>query len=595
MKNMKIGVRLVCGFVAVSLISLVIGLVGLYSTNSLEADLTAIGGTSMPYAVNLGRIMAELNAIRTVQRTLLIKDLPQDTRQRQDANLAGARERYSQAFKDIEALPLGQADLDKFERVKSLVADWRAVNNQFFDAVKANDYAKMLDIGLGAAQQAQAKAMTALEGLVNDQGRYSSELIAGAEQRSRADRALMLSAVALGFAVSIGLGLLLTRGITKPLTACVGFAREVSGGRLDHTLDIDRKDETGLLAASLNQMVGTLREKITLAEEKSRQAEIETEKAKQATLRAEQAQAQAERAKAEGMLHAANQLEGVVAVVTSASAELSAQIEEASRGSEQQANRVGETATAMEEMTATVLEVAKNASQASETATQARGKADDGSTVVSQLVKSIEDVHGRAQEMKADMGELGRQAEGIGRIMSVISDIADQTNLLALNAAIEAARAGEAGRGFAVVADEVRKLAEKTQTATKEVGQAIQGIQDGTKKNVSNVERSGQAIEQATSFANQSGGALSEIVILVESAADQIRSIATAAEEQSSASEEINHSIDDVNRISSEMSESMRQSAQAVAELAEQAQVLKALIQEMQAQGGQGQARALTA
>ena len=584
---MKIGVRLVCGFVGVSLVSLFLGLLGYYSTNSLQGDLAAIGGVSQPYSVNLGRIKAELNAIRTVQRTLLVKELPADVRQRQAENLEAARGDYLKAVKEIEDMGLDGKERQRFERVKGLMDDWRAVNNVFFEASRAEDYAKMMELGLGQAQQAQEKAVSALDELVRDQGRLSAGLVAGAEQRGRAAAMLMLVAVVLGFAVSVGLGLFLTRGIVKPLSACVDFARDVSGGRLDKILDVERQDETGVLAASLRQMVANLKEKIAEAETKSAHAQVAAQKAQEATRQAEEATRRAERAKAEGMLHAANQLEGVVAVVSSASAQLSAQVEQSSRGAEQQSGRVGETATAMEEMTATVLEVAKSASQASDTATQARDKAENGSKVVGLLVGSIEDVHRLAQEMKGDMGELGRQAEGIGRIMNVISDIADQTNLLALNAAIEAARAGEAGRGFAVVADEVRKLAEKTQTATKEVGQAIQGIQDGTKKNVANVERSGQAIEQATDFANQSGQALGQIVTLVESAADQIRSIATAAEQQSSASEEINHSIDDVNRISSEMSEAMRQSAQAVGELANQAQVLKVLVEGIQSQEGQ--------
>jgi len=179
------------------------------------------------------------------------------------------------------------------------------------------------------------------------------------------------------------------------------------------------------------------------------------------------------------------------------------------------------------------------------------------------------------------MATLGKQAEGIGQIMAVISDIADQTNLLALNAAIEAARAGEAGRGFAVVADEVRKLAEKTMTATKEVGDAITGIQTGTRKNMDNVDRSVAAIGEATALANQSGGSLNAIVTLVEQTSDQVRSIAAASEQQSAASDEINRSIEEVSVISNETADAMAQGAQAVAELAKQSQELKALIAEM--------------
>jgi len=179
------------------------------------------------------------------------------------------------------------------------------------------------------------------------------------------------------------------------------------------------------------------------------------------------------------------------------------------------------------------------------------------------------------------MTQLGTQAEGIGQIMNVISDIADQTNLLALNAAIEAARAGDAGRGFAVVADEVRKLAEKTMAATKEVGDAISGIQNGARKNQENVERAVTTIEQATTLAGQSGESLQQIVSLVEISTDQVRSIATASEQQSAASEEINHSIEEINRISRETATAMNQSAQAVGELANQAGTLRGLIENM--------------
>ena len=242
-------------------------------------------------------------------------------------------------------------------------------------------------------------------------------------------------------------------------------------------------------------------------------------------------------------------------------------------------------------MNATVMEVAKNASAAAEISDNARSKAKEGADVVSRVVAGIAGVQSQSASLKEDMGALGAQAEDIGRIMAVISDIADQTNLLALNAAIEAARAGEAGRGFAVVADEVRKLAEKTMVATKEVGDAIRGIQDGTRKNMDNVDRSVEAISGAALLANQSGEALNAIVRLVEGAADQVRAIAAASEEQSAASEEINRSIEDVNAISGETADSMAQASQAVMELAKQSQELKTLIEDMTA----GNQRALPA
>ena len=278
------------------------------------------------------------------------------------------------------------------------------------------------------------------------------------------------------------------------------------------------------------------------------------------------------------MLHAATELEGVVEAVTTASEELSAQVEQASRGAESQTVRVGETATAMEEMNATVLEVARNAGQAAESAKAAKSKAESGADVVASVITDISRIQTSAVELKSEMTTLGKQAESTGQILGVISDIADQTNLLALNAAIEAARAGEAGRGFAVVADEVRKLAEKTMTATKEVGDAIRDIQNGTRKNVGNVEQVVGMIDTATTLAGTSGEALHEIVNLVDATAQQVQSIATAAEEQSSTSEEINRSIEDVNRISLETSSAMQHSAGAVSDMAQQAQVLRGLI-----------------
>ena len=143
-----------------------------------------------------------------------------------------------------------------------------------------------------------------------------------------------------------------------------------------------------------------------------------------------------------------------------------------------------ETATAMNQMNVSVLEVARNASDAADVTTNAREQAEEGSRNLNALIKMIGEVHQHALGLKDSMQDLGNQAQGIGNILNVISDIADQTNLLALNAAIEAARAGEAGRGFAVVADEVRKLAEKTMDATREVGSAVSSIQSVTDLNI---------------------------------------------------------------------------------------------------------------
>ncbi|WP_147819874.1 methyl-accepting chemotaxis protein [Salidesulfovibrio onnuriiensis] len=284
----------------------------------------------------------------------------------------------------------------------------------------------------------------------------------------------------------------------------------------------------------------------------------------------------------ERIVQAARSADEIAEQLSSAAEELSAQVEQSSKGTGVQRERAAETATAMEEMNATVLEVARNAADAAANADEARVKAGTGAELVDKVVEAIAQVDARSAELKDSMDALGRQTESIGAIMQVIEDIADQTNLLALNAAIEAARAGEAGRGFAVVADEVRKLAEKTMDATKQVGQAITDIQDGAMRNVEATEVARESVRTSTELANQSGEAMEEIRSLVEQSADQVRNIATAAEQQSATSEEVNRATEEINVISAETATAMQESQNAIESLSQLAGQLKELIERMQ-------------
>ena len=196
-------------------------------------------------------------------------------------------------------------------------------------------------------------------------------------------------------------------------------------------------------------------------------------------------------------------------------------------------------------------------------------------------IENIKSVQERSLGLKQDMAGLDQQSRDIGTVLTLIRDIADQTNLLALNAAIEAARAGEAGRGFAVVADEVRKLAEKTMNATREVESAIEAIQQGTDKSATTVEDAVAAIEEVTGMAQDSGRSLEEISALAEDSSSRAAAIATAATEQSAAAEEINRHISDVNVLSATMAEAMKKAALEVREMTDQAHVLKELLNEI--------------
>ncbi|WP_236615075.1 methyl-accepting chemotaxis protein [Desulfovibrio sp. X2] len=264
------------------------------------------------------------------------------------------------------------------------------------------------------------------------------------------------------------------------------------------------------------------------------------------------------------ILAAAEQATRISHQLNEAAAEMTGQVEQAEGAVARQRDGTAHVADSMEQMNTAILDVAKGASTAAGLAEDARGKAQEGSNVLAEVRSLMAEVAEQAAALKADMSDLGRQAEGIGAVTAVITDIADQTNLLALNAAIEAARAGDAGRGFAVVADEVRKLAEKTMTATKEVASAVAGIRQSVEKSVTGTESAVAAIDTNTRRMEDSGQVLAEIVGLTEQTADSVRGIAAAAEQQSASSETVSASVGDIAREAEQSAHAMHEAARAV-------------------------------
>ncbi|SIO35376.1 bacteriohemerythrin [Halodesulfovibrio marinisediminis] len=365
--------------------------------------------------------------------------------------------------------------------------------------------------------------------------------------------------------------------LISPLNNIHKFAQKIHKGNFDAQLEGSFNFEFKEVKDSLLGIIANFKEQISQAQKSNELIKI-TEEQSQRALNAAKEQDEKVQNMLASMQDVASRAHTLSTKAFGAVHELSSQIEQVNAGVDVQHMRMTETATAMEEMNCTVIEVAQNASSAATSASDSKENAETGADGVRRAVESIMQMEKRIFNLKETMGQLGMQADAISQIMVTISDIADQTNLLALNAAIEAARAGEAGRGFAVVADEVRKLAEKTMQATQEVGGAIELIQSHAQQNVQAVELAANDIALSTEAATESGKFMEEIVTIVDETAIQVSSIATASEEQSAASEEINRAISDVTRVASETATGMNSAANAVVELSGLVEELDSMI-----------------
>ncbi|KAF5083208.1 Methyl-accepting chemotaxis protein (MCP) signaling domain protein [anaerobic digester metagenome] len=412
----------------------------------------------------------------------------------------------------------------------------------------------------------------------SDSKQVSAEAVATGEDAVKGAYALSAAAVFFSIIVSLVLSRSIKHQLGKDPGELQAVASRVAAG--DYDIHDANSDSVGVYA-SIVSMVQALKTHIERAQRESLAAQEQSAKATEALRQTEAANIEAQN-KSEALRMAAARLQEVARVVSTATARLAAQIEQSDKGARETSGRLGEAASAMQQMNATVQEVARNASVASQASTETRAKAENGSEIVKRSLRSIDQVHQASMTLKGDMAQLHEHTQNINRIMGVISDIADQTNLLALNAAIEAARAGDAGRGFAVVADEVRKLAEKTMASTHDVANAIKAIQSSATQSMDSVDKAARQIEEANTYASQSGAALSDIVATVEGTADQVNAIAAASEQQSAASDEVSRAITQISEMSRQTSAAMREAADAVAELAGQTQNLMDLMSSMQ-------------
>jgi len=269
------------------------------------------------------------------------------------------------------------------------------------------------------------------------------------------------------------------------------------------------------------------------------------------------------------------QVADAVDATSSASTQISSSAEEMTAGAQEQSAQTSEIATAMEEMSSTIVETNQNTALAAEAAKDSGVLAEEGGRAVEDSVAGMEKISQVVHSAAGTVKVLGEQSEKIGKIVDVINDIADQTNLLALNAAIEAARAGEQGRGFAVVADEVRKLAERTTTATKEIADMIKQLQTGTAETVSSIEQGVEEANKGKVLVAKAGELINEIVKSSSKVMDVVTQVATASEEQSATAEEISKNIESINMVAQE-------SANGVGQIAKAAEDLNRLTEDLQ-------------
>ncbi|MEE9441245.1 MAG: methyl-accepting chemotaxis protein [candidate division Zixibacteria bacterium] len=375
-------------------------------------------------------------------------------------------------------------------------------------------------------------------------------------------------------AIVVLVGWMIARSIAKPIANMSAVAEAISTGDINHDIEVKSKDEIGVLGESFKSLIAYMQEMARAAESiagNNLQAEVEP-KSKHDVLGI------AFKKMIGNLDTMIRQLRDNAGELVSAANEISSSSEQMAQGAKSQTDQAAQVSSAIEEMTATIIQSSKNANEAKESSENAANTSAEGQTIVGETINGMVKIAQSAEESGQIINELATASDKIGEIIGVIDDIADQTNLLALNAAIEAARAGEQGRGFAVVADEVRKLAERTGKATGEITEMIKGIQSDSGRAVTSMDEAGKLVEEGKGLADKAGNSLDAINSISQQVTDMIVQIATAADQQSSAAEQISKNMEMISNVSKESAAGAEQSASAAEELNRQAEGMQKMV-----------------
>jgi methyl-accepting chemotaxis protein len=454
-----------------------------------------------------------------------------------------ARVRLDQSRKGDDSAGQGKIEqasqaLTQAEQLKTSVKDegYQTVLNEVIGHIasfsdKLAEYTGLLEQEKTVYQQLHQRASQVMERV--DQAYIAEDQSMQTELNKNS--LLIIGSSALALLVGLIAAWVITRLIVGPLRSVIRVAQQIASGDLSATVEVTRRDEIGQLMQAMQQMGA-------------------------------------------GLSHIVSGLQAGIEQLATSAQSLSTVTEQTNLEVSSQKEETEQVATAMNQMTATVHDVARNAEEAAVAAQTADGKVESGQLVVRQSMARIEQLADSATSASSSIESLSAEIQNIGTVLSVIKSVAEQTNLLALNAAIEAARAGEQGRGFAVVADEVRALAKRTQQSTEEIERLVSALRSAAQTSVQQIQSSGELVKLAVSDALQTESALGSIAAAVSLIQQMNQQIAAAAEEQSSVAEEINRSVTSIRASADQSSLAMQGNAASSIELAQLGVELKGMV-----------------